>query len=57
MGSPYREGRTRLADGRRISYAGYGDPDGVPVVNCHDAPSSRRGRHVPDGGTGAWACG
>lgn len=24
-----------LADGRRLGYAVYGDPDGVPVLNCH----------------------
>ncbi len=49
MGSPYREGTIRLADGRRVSYAEYGDPDGVPVVNCHGAPSSRRERYFPNG--------
>jgi pimeloyl-ACP methyl ester carboxylesterase len=48
MGSRNREGSIRLADGRRVSYAEYGDPDGVPVVNCHGAPSSRRERYFPD---------
>ncbi len=37
MGSPYREGTIRLADRRRVSFAEFGDPDGVPVVNCHGA--------------------
>ncbi|WP_100498124.1 hypothetical protein [Geodermatophilus chilensis] len=32
-----------------MSYAEFGDPDGVPVVNCHGAPSSRRERYFPDG--------
>jgi pimeloyl-ACP methyl ester carboxylesterase len=49
MGIPCREGDVRLADGRRMSYAEIGDPDGVPVVNCHGAPSSRRERYFPDG--------
>jgi pimeloyl-ACP methyl ester carboxylesterase len=25
----------RLSSGRRLGYAVYGDPDGVPVLNCH----------------------
>ncbi|HEX2073651.1 MAG TPA: hypothetical protein VHF92_07690 [Geodermatophilus sp.] len=49
MGAPFREGSVRLADGRQAAYAEFGDPDGVPVVNCHGAPSSRRERYFPDG--------
>lgn len=29
-------------DGRRLAYAEYGDPDGVPLLYCHGFPSSRR---------------
>ncbi|BCX89855.1 hypothetical protein MIN45_P2228 [Methylomarinovum tepidoasis] len=29
------------ADGRRIAFARYGDPDGLPVAYCHGTPSSR----------------
>ncbi len=25
----------RLADGRRVTYSVFGDPDGTPVLNCH----------------------
>ncbi|MFD2091717.1 alpha/beta fold hydrolase [Blastococcus deserti] len=32
-----------------MSYAEFGDPDGVPVLNCHGAPSSRRERYFADG--------
>jgi pimeloyl-ACP methyl ester carboxylesterase len=31
----------RLADGRRIGIAEYGDPHGFPVLWCHGTPSSR----------------
>jgi pimeloyl-ACP methyl ester carboxylesterase len=31
----------RLPDGRRLSYAVYGDPGGRPVFYCHGWPSSR----------------
>ena len=31
----------RLADGRQIGYAEYGDPDGLPVVALHGTPGSR----------------
>jgi len=31
----------RLPDGRQLSYAQYGDPDGVPVFYCHGFPGSR----------------
>jgi pimeloyl-ACP methyl ester carboxylesterase len=30
-----------LSDGRRISYAEYGDPDGQPVFLVHGTPGSR----------------
>ena len=32
---------TRLADGRTVSYAEYGDPEGVPLIYFHGWPSSR----------------
>ena len=31
----------RLADGRRIGYAEYGDPDGLPAIALHGTPGSR----------------
>jgi pimeloyl-ACP methyl ester carboxylesterase len=31
----------RVADGRRIGYAEYGDPDGLPVIALHGTPGSR----------------
>ena len=31
----------RLADGRTIGYAEYGDPDGLPVIALHGTPGSR----------------
>jgi pimeloyl-ACP methyl ester carboxylesterase len=31
----------RLGDGRRVGYALYGDPDGLPVLNCHGGLLSR----------------
>jgi pimeloyl-ACP methyl ester carboxylesterase len=31
----------RLPDGRRLSFAEYGDPNGRPVLYCHGWPSSR----------------
>ncbi|ODR99623.1 hypothetical protein AUC69_08300 [Methyloceanibacter superfactus] len=31
----------RLPDGRRIGYAEYGDPDGLPVIALHGTPGSR----------------
>lgn len=43
------EGEVRVADGRVVRYAEFGDPDGVPVVNCHGAPSSRLERYSTDG--------
>src|SRR5690349_9926528 len=30
-----------LEDGRKVSYAEFGDPNGHPVLYCHGAPSSR----------------
>ena len=30
-----------LPDGRRLAYAEYGDPLGIPVVYCHGFPGSR----------------
>ncbi|WP_104524468.1 alpha/beta fold hydrolase [Blastococcus atacamensis] len=43
-----REGSIRLADGRTLAYAEYGDPDGTVVLGCHGSPSSRLERHVED---------
>lgn len=31
----------RLADGRRLAYAQFGDPDGAPLFACHGFPGSR----------------
>ena len=33
--------RIRLADGRRLGYAEYGDPKGQPLFYCHGFPASR----------------
>jgi pimeloyl-ACP methyl ester carboxylesterase len=30
-----------LSDGRRLAYAEYGDPEGMPVIYCHGFPGSR----------------
>jgi len=30
-----------LREGRRIAFAEYGDPDGIPVIFCHGWPASR----------------
>jgi pimeloyl-ACP methyl ester carboxylesterase len=43
-----RQGSVRLADGRTLAYAEWGDPDGRPVLGCHGSPSSRLERHVED---------
>src|SRR3954451_836097 len=43
-----REGSLRLRDGRTLSYAEWGDPEGWPVLGCHGSPSSRLERHVED---------
>jgi pimeloyl-ACP methyl ester carboxylesterase len=37
----------RLADGRKLAYAVYGDPDGTPILFFHGTQSSRLERH-PD---------
>lgn len=31
----------RLRDGRTLAYADYGSRDGLPIIRCHGAPSSR----------------
>src|SRR6201993_1539648 len=31
----------RLRDGRRLSYAQYGDPDGFPILNAHGGLACR----------------
>jgi pimeloyl-ACP methyl ester carboxylesterase len=49
MDGVFREGRVRLRDGRVVTYAEIGDPDGLAVVNCHGAPSSRFERYSRDG--------
>ena len=33
--SAARDGLVTLRDGRRLGYAIYGDPDGVPILSCH----------------------
>lgn len=41
-GMPDREqGVLRLADGRRLGFAEYGDPEGFPVIALHGTPGSR----------------
>jgi len=30
-----------LRDGRRLAYAEYGSPKGLPIIHCHGTPSSR----------------
>ncbi|HTX95354.1 MAG TPA: alpha/beta hydrolase [Mycobacterium sp.] len=37
------DGVARLADGRRLGYARYGDPQGRPLVVCHGDAQSRLG--------------
>lgn len=39
--APTREGRVLLPQGRALSYAEYGDPEGRPVLYFHGLPSSR----------------
>ena len=36
-----RDQRIKLADGRRLAWAEYGDPTGAAVVYCHGLPGSR----------------
>src|SRR3954453_23253844 len=43
-----RQSTIRLRDGRTLSYAESGDPDGWPILGCHGSPSSRLERHVED---------
>jgi pimeloyl-ACP methyl ester carboxylesterase len=38
---PQTECRIRLADGRRLGLAEYGDPAGRPLFYCHGCPASR----------------
>ncbi len=48
--SSYVDRTIRLTDGRRLGYAEYGDPDGLPVLYYHGAPSTRldaQVAHVP----------
>jgi pimeloyl-ACP methyl ester carboxylesterase len=35
------DGVIRRADGRRLGYAEYGDPEGRPLIYCHGFPASR----------------
>ncbi|MDY6998687.1 MAG: alpha/beta hydrolase [Actinomycetota bacterium] len=41
MTTPRLDAVTRLSDGRRLAYAEYGDPAGVPVFVFHGLPGSR----------------
>lgn len=43
-----KHGLLTLRDGRRLSYAEYGDSCGFPVVVCHGIPGSRFQRHPDD---------
>jgi pimeloyl-ACP methyl ester carboxylesterase len=36
-----REGTVKLADGRMLGYAEYGDPEGEPILEFHGLPGSR----------------
>jgi pimeloyl-ACP methyl ester carboxylesterase len=36
-----KEATVELADGRRLGYAEYGDPDGKPILEFHGLPGSR----------------
>ena len=38
---PIVDGDLKLADGRTLAYAQWGDPSGQPVLLCHGSPSSR----------------
>ncbi|MFI8945639.1 alpha/beta fold hydrolase [Streptomyces sp. NPDC053750] len=40
--APARLGETRLPDGRQLGWAEWGPPDGVPVLLCPGAATSRR---------------
>lgn len=51
--SPPRTMRTiRLADGRSLAWAEYGDPDGAPLIFHHGIPSSREAAAVLAGAAG-----
>jgi pimeloyl-ACP methyl ester carboxylesterase len=39
---PCEEGRFNLPNGRRLGFAGYGDPSGAVVLWCHGTPGARR---------------
>ena len=41
MTEPRIETTIRLADGRRLAFAEYGDPEGKPVMLFHGLPGSR----------------
>lgn len=43
-----RSNGLRLADGRNLEYAEWGDPGGVPVIHMHGLPGSRLETHAPD---------
>jgi pimeloyl-ACP methyl ester carboxylesterase len=45
---PRLEGTARLPDGRKMSFAEYGDPHGRPVVWLHGTPGGRR--QIPEEG-------
>ncbi|WP_217140589.1 alpha/beta fold hydrolase [Streptomyces sp. AC627_RSS907] len=52
VSDPVRLGETRLPDGRLLGWAEWGPPDGVPVLLCPGAATSRRlgfGAGVVDG--------
>jgi pimeloyl-ACP methyl ester carboxylesterase len=53
---PLREDVIRLADGRQLGWAEYGDPRGRPVLYFHGTPGARR-QVPPDAGPAAAACG
>ena len=38
----------RLDDGRRLGYAVWGDPEGIPVIHLHGMPGSRLETHASD---------
>ncbi len=39
--TPYLDDRIRLADGRRLAFAAYGDPRGKPLLWFHGTPGAR----------------
>lgn len=42
-----RSGQVRLADGRSLAFAEWGDPGGAPVIHFHGVPGSRLELHAP----------